>query len=150
MSGCSASRSIPSGSAAQPWADPPGLAFACGGFELAGQRPVLVRAANVLRQYDEAAVRRAWETVTGSGAVLVDGTCEPVHALLAALDDAWSTHASLRAFGPRQRWQAACAQVKAAGFAVLDRTDRVATGRADRRLVGRRAALVGGDLTSRR
>ena len=35
-------------------ADPPRLEFARGGFELAGRRPVLVRALNVLRQYDEA------------------------------------------------------------------------------------------------
>ena len=32
-------------------ADPPWLAFQRGGFELAGLRPVLVRAMNVLRQY---------------------------------------------------------------------------------------------------
>ena len=39
-------------------AGPPGLTFARGGFELAGLRPVVVRAFNVLRQYDEAAVAR--------------------------------------------------------------------------------------------
>ena len=42
----------------QPAADPPGLTFARGGFELAGLRPVVVRAFNVLRQYDEAEVDR--------------------------------------------------------------------------------------------
>jgi hypothetical protein len=36
--------------AAQPAAGP-GLRFAQGGFELAGQHPLVVRAANVLRQY---------------------------------------------------------------------------------------------------
>lgn len=65
--------------AAQPAADPPGLAFARGGFELAGLRPVLVRAANVLRQYAEAAVPGAWATVASGlapGGVLVEGTCD--------------------------------------------------------------------------
>src|SRR3954451_20783581 len=38
---------------AQPYADPPALQFRRGGFELAGLRPVVVRAFNVLRQYDE-------------------------------------------------------------------------------------------------
>jgi hypothetical protein len=39
----------------------PGLSFARGGFELPvdGRRPVLVRAANVLRQYDESEVAAA-------------------------------------------------------------------------------------------
>src|SRR4051812_41008484 len=32
-------------------ADPPRLSFERGGFELAGHRPAIVRAANVLRQY---------------------------------------------------------------------------------------------------
>ncbi|BCJ60019.1 hypothetical protein Jiend_34410 [Micromonospora endophytica] len=50
--------------AAQPAADPPGLTFARGGFELAGLRPALVRAANVLRQYDEGEVPDAWATLT--------------------------------------------------------------------------------------
>ena len=34
--------------------------FALGGFELAGLQPVLVRAFNVLRQYDVGAVPAAW------------------------------------------------------------------------------------------
>ena len=44
--------------AAQPWTEP-GLTFRRGGFELPlpdGRRPILVRAANVLRQYDAAEV----------------------------------------------------------------------------------------------
>ncbi len=45
---------------ARPYADPPGLDFRRGGFELAGLRPVLVRAMNVLRQYDESEVDGAW------------------------------------------------------------------------------------------
>jgi hypothetical protein len=65
--------------AARPSADPPRLTFERGGFELAGHRPVLVRAANVLRQYDEPAALAAWDTLRGGlaeGGVLVEGTCD--------------------------------------------------------------------------
>ncbi|WP_446211560.1 class I SAM-dependent methyltransferase [Micromonospora sp. IBSANI012] len=70
--------------AAAPAADPPGLTFARGGFELAGLRPVLVRAFNVLRQYDESEVAAAWRTVTGRlapGGALVEGTCDELGRL---------------------------------------------------------------------
>ncbi|WP_319460392.1 class I SAM-dependent methyltransferase [Micromonospora sp. RTP1Z1] len=70
--------------AAQPAADPPGLTFARGGFELAGLRPALVRAFNVLRQYDEAEVAAAWRTVTdrlAPGGLLVEGTCDELGRL---------------------------------------------------------------------
>ncbi|WDZ87913.1 class I SAM-dependent methyltransferase [Micromonospora cathayae] len=70
--------------AAGPAADPPGLTFARGGFELAGLRPVLVRAFNVLRQYDESEVAAAWRTMTGAlapGGVLVEGTCDELGRL---------------------------------------------------------------------
>ncbi|MEV0356651.1 class I SAM-dependent methyltransferase [Nocardia sp. NPDC050697] len=56
-----------------------GVEFARGGFELAGLRPVLVRAFNVLRQYPESEVPAAWGTVLGKLApdgLLVDGTCD--------------------------------------------------------------------------
>jgi hypothetical protein len=62
-------------------ADPPRLDFARGGFELAGHRPVLVRAANVLRQYDEAAAAQAWQTMCARlvpGGRMVEGTCDEV------------------------------------------------------------------------
>lgn len=62
-------------------ADPPRLEFARGGFELAGRRPVLVRALNVLRQYDEAAAAAAWTELTSRlapGGLLVEGTCDEV------------------------------------------------------------------------
>jgi hypothetical protein len=62
--------------AAAPFADPPRLEFRRGGFELAGLRPVVVRAFNVLRQYDEAEVPAAWRAMTATGAVLVEGTCD--------------------------------------------------------------------------
>jgi SAM-dependent methyltransferase len=59
--------------------DPPGVDFRLGGFELAGLRPVLVRAFNVLRQYDEVSAARASDTMRGAlapGGLLVEGTCD--------------------------------------------------------------------------
>ncbi|MGW0056877.1 class I SAM-dependent methyltransferase [Nocardia nova] len=56
-----------------------GVHFARGGFELAGLRPVLVRAFNVLRQYDESEVAQAWATILGGLApegLLLEGTCD--------------------------------------------------------------------------
>ena len=56
-----------------------GVDFALGGFELAGLRPVLVRAFNVLRQYDVAEVPAAWSTMRAAlapGGLIVDGTCD--------------------------------------------------------------------------
>ena len=61
---------------AQPYAEPPHLEFVRGGFELAGLRPVVVRAFNVLRQYAEDEVAAAWRAMTATGAVLVEGTCD--------------------------------------------------------------------------
>jgi len=61
---------------AQPWADPPLLEFRRGGFELAGLRPQVVRAFNVLRQYHQDEVPAAWATMTATGALLVEGTCD--------------------------------------------------------------------------
>ncbi|WP_412541389.1 class I SAM-dependent methyltransferase [Longispora sp. K20-0274] len=193
--------------AAQPFAGP-GLEFRRGGFELAGLRPTLVRACNVLRQYDEGAVSDAWRQMTAAlapGGVLVEGTCdelgrvcawlavtpdgrdggrdagaagsrgheagaaggrdrdagaagpvsltfsvslehlerpaviaerlpkalihrnvpgEPVHALLAALDDAWLAAAPYKAFGVRERWVRAVGAVRDAGWPVRDRPGR--------------------------
>jgi hypothetical protein len=59
--------------------DPPRVDFRVGGFELAGLRPVLVRAFNVLRQYDEDSAARAWDTMRGAlapGGLIVEGTCD--------------------------------------------------------------------------
>jgi hypothetical protein len=64
---------------AQSSAAPPGLTFSRGGFELAGLRPMVVRAFNVLRQYDETAVSEAWATMTDAlapGGFLVEGTAD--------------------------------------------------------------------------
>ncbi|MEO9238611.1 MAG: class I SAM-dependent methyltransferase, partial [Jatrophihabitantaceae bacterium] len=142
----------------------PGLRFERGGFELAGHRPLVVRVANVLRQYPEPAVAGAWQRMReqlGPSGVIVEGTCdelgrrgswvlidatgpvsitlscrlanldrpsdladrlvkalihrnvagEPIHALLRELDAAWDRQAPLAVYGPRQRWQAACAEL---------------------------------------
>jgi hypothetical protein len=59
--------------------DPPRVDFRVGGFELAGLQPVLVRAFNVLRQYDEESAARAWDTMRaalGPGGLIVEGTCD--------------------------------------------------------------------------
>src|SRR5262245_40414678 len=53
--------------------------FGLGGFELAGRRPVLVRAFNVLRQYPVEAVSDAWAVMQARlapGGLIVDGTCD--------------------------------------------------------------------------
>ena len=166
--------------AAEPYADPPWLTFDRGGFELAGHHPALVRAGNVLRQYDEHAAHLAWLRIQeqlAAGGFLVEGTCdelgrlgswvlldssgplsltlacrvscldrpaelaarlpkalihrnvpgEPIFAFLRDLDSAWDAAAPLAAFGPRQRWIAACrklagswpVEVNRAGFGEL-------------------------------
>jgi hypothetical protein len=62
----------------------PGLSFRRGGFEVPLEgpaAPVLVRAFNVLRQYDEDEVAAAWARVRARLApvgLLVDGTCDEV------------------------------------------------------------------------
>lgn len=59
--------------------DRDGVHFALGGFELAGLRPHLVRAFNVLRQYDVADVHTAWETMQSrlaDGGRIIEGTCD--------------------------------------------------------------------------
>jgi hypothetical protein len=60
----------------------PGLTFLRGGFEVPlARRPLLIRAANVLRQYDEAEVAPVWERLCGRlapGGLLVEGTCDEI------------------------------------------------------------------------
>ncbi|GAB95843.1 hypothetical protein KILIM_027_00260 [Kineosphaera limosa NBRC 100340] len=83
---------------AQPLARP-GLSFALGGFEVplpGGACASVIRAFNVLRQYDEPAVPRAWArmiTRLEPGGVLIDGTCDEVGRL--------ATWIALDADGPR-------------------------------------------------
>ena len=75
--------------AAAKHAERAGLSFRRGGFELAGTRPLVVRALNVLRQYDEAAAAQAWETLQAgltSGGVLVEGTCDEIGRRAAWVD----------------------------------------------------------------
>lgn len=63
-----------------------GVSFALGGFELGGEalaprQPCLVRAANVLRQYDEREVADAWATVCSrlaTGGRMIDATCDEI------------------------------------------------------------------------
>ncbi|MCX4881782.1 MULTISPECIES: class I SAM-dependent methyltransferase [unclassified Streptomyces] len=59
-----------------------GLVFLHGGFEIpVAGRPVLVRAANVLRQYEEAEVAGVWERLCARlapGGLLVEGTCDEI------------------------------------------------------------------------
>lgn len=65
--------------AAQEASTTPGVDFALGGFELAGHRPLLVRAFNVLRQYPVDAVPDAWAQMQrrlAPGGLIVDGTCD--------------------------------------------------------------------------
>lgn len=55
-----------------------GVNFRLGGFELAGMRADVVRAFNVLRQYDASQVRDAWATMRAGlrpGGVIIEGTC---------------------------------------------------------------------------
>lgn len=65
-----------------PFAPDAQVAFALGGFEVpvAGNtRPIVVRAMNVLRQYDEAAVAPAWRMMAqrlAADGALVEGTCD--------------------------------------------------------------------------
>ncbi|GAA5207394.1 class I SAM-dependent methyltransferase [Microbacterium kyungheense] len=60
------------------------VSFARGGFEVpvpGGRRPAIVRAMNVLRQYDESDVARAWATVAArlaADGLLVEGTCDEI------------------------------------------------------------------------
>ena len=93
----------------------PGLAFARGGFELPCPRPpVLVRALNVLRQYDESEVRPSWglmQARLAPGGVLIEGTCDELGRL--------ATWVAVSAAGP-QTFTAA------ARLATLDRPSDLA------------------------
>jgi hypothetical protein len=72
---------------AEPFAAP-GLAFRLGGFDLPlrpGERPRVVRAFNVLRQYAEAECEAALRILGASlapGGLVIEGTCDPPGRLL--------------------------------------------------------------------
>jgi hypothetical protein len=74
--------------AAQPFAEP-GLSFRLGGFNLpvqSGEQVSLIRAFNVLRQYDEAAVAEALAALAAGltpGGLILEGTSDSVGRLLA-------------------------------------------------------------------
>jgi len=68
-----------------------GLSFRRGGFELAGLSPLVVRALNVLRQYEAEPAAQAWQTLCARlapGGLLVEGTCDELgrRAAWVALD----------------------------------------------------------------
>ena len=57
------------------------LKFRRGGFELAGMHANVVRAFNVLRQYDESSVQAAWQQMydkIAGGGLIIDGTCDEI------------------------------------------------------------------------
>ena len=61
----------------------PGLSFKYGGFEIptGDRKPIMIRAFNVLRQYDESEVVAAWKTMTDRLApdgFLIEGTCDEI------------------------------------------------------------------------
>jgi hypothetical protein len=70
----------------------PGVSFALGGFEIplpAGRSATVIRALNVLRQYDESGVLPAWHRMVSRlqpGGVLVEGTCNEVGRVASWVD----------------------------------------------------------------
>src|SRR5690606_27467303 len=68
------------------------VSFARGGFEVplpAGRRPVVIRAMNVLRQYDEEDVPTAWASMTSRlspGGMLFEGTCDEIGRIASWVD----------------------------------------------------------------
>jgi len=75
----------------------PGVSFRMGGFEVPlspadehrGRRPAVIRALNVLRQYDESQVSAAWDLMVSRlapGGLLVEGTCNEVGRVASWVD----------------------------------------------------------------
>ncbi len=68
----------------------PGVSFLLGGFEVPTARPAtVIRALNVLRQYDVSAVQDAWRLMTSRlepGGVLVEGTCNEIGRVASWVD----------------------------------------------------------------
>lgn len=68
------------------------VSFSRGGFEVPmpdGRRPAVIRAMNVLRQYDESEVAEAWARMTGRlapGGMLFEGTCDEVGRIASWVD----------------------------------------------------------------
>ena len=70
----------------------PGVSFRLGGFEVplpAGRRAAVIRALNVLRQYDEGQVLENWHRMVDRlqpGGLLVEGTCNEVGRVASWVD----------------------------------------------------------------
>jgi len=67
----------------------PGVTFTAGGFEIPGEAPTVIRAMNVLRQYDEVEVMPAWQRMVARlqpGGVLVEGTCSELGRVASWVD----------------------------------------------------------------
>jgi len=70
----------------------PGISFALGGFEVplpGDRRATIIRALNVLRQYDESEVLPAWKRMVARiepGGVLVEGTCNEIGRVASWVD----------------------------------------------------------------
>lgn len=67
----------------------PGVSFRLGGFEVPGDSPTVIRALNVLRQYDESEVLAHWDRMVARlqpGGVLVEGTCNEVGRVASWVD----------------------------------------------------------------
>ena len=68
------------------------VSFERGGFEVpvpGGRRPGVIRAMNVLRQYDETDVAEAWRTVAerlAPGGLFVEGTCDEIGRIASWVD----------------------------------------------------------------
>ena len=68
------------------------MSFARGGFEVPlpeNRRPAVIRAMNVLRQYDEADVPGAWGRMASRlapGGLLVEGTCDEIGRVASFVD----------------------------------------------------------------
>ncbi len=76
--------------AALPFAEPPGIDFKLGGFNLTdllgAERARVIRCYNVLRQYDEAAVAAALDRMAEAlevGGLLIEGTSNPTGRMVA-------------------------------------------------------------------
>ncbi len=70
----------------------PGVSFRQGGFEIPlpnNRRATIIRALNVLRQYDETEVPEAWQRMTNRlqpGGVLIEGTCNETGRVCSWID----------------------------------------------------------------
>ena len=75
-----------------PFAPAMDVTFARGGFEVplpAGESATVIRAFNVLRQYDESQVAEAWARMTArlaAGGLLVEGTCDELGRVCSWVD----------------------------------------------------------------